>query len=327
MSRVEKAIGAVRIAVRRSAGDRPKGEQRPVQAVETTREDERKAAAPKSNPPRGRTTKAPRLRDAAKGERPHQYEPAPVRPSPNGDRIDAVSQRIARSERRGEFRCDAVTHTLVVMLFRQLEFATGAPDGSCLHPRQSDEELANAFGWGLERLRWIHGPALFPEQPMWAPRHLRAWVALWHGVDMIGRRGRLTNDVVADTFQFAANMTDKQKAWGAFMTPFGVCLLMASMLAGEEPWDDSFMEPCVGAGSMIVAMWEVVRQKLMDAQRCGKVKPDEASALVRKWVSGVHACDIDGEAAWTASAQLAVRTGCPVHVAPHPYRFKSARKK
>lgn len=253
------------------------------------------------------------------------YEPPEPRKSPHGDRIDAVSQRIAGVERRGEFRCDAVTHTLVVMLFRQVELATGAPHGCSLHPGQSDEELANAFGWGLERLRWIHGPSLFPEQPVWNPKHLRAWVVLWHGVDMIGRYGRLTNDVVAETFQFSASTTGKQKALGSYSTPFNVCLLMATMLAGDEPWNDTLMEPCVGAGSMIVAMWEVVREKLIEAQHAGRITADEAHALVRKWVAGVKATDIDAEAAWTASAQLAVRTGCPVRGAPHPYRFTARR--
>lgn len=255
-----------------------------------------------------------------------RVEPARLRPSPSGDRIEMVSQRIAGAERGGEFRCDAVTHTLVVMLFRQIELATGAPRGSCLHPAQPDDELANAFGWGLERLRAIHGPALFPEQPVWTPGHLRAWVELWHGVDMIGRYGRLTNDVVAETFQFAAYMTAKQKAWGGYLTPFNVCLLMATMVANDEPWNESLLEPCVGAGSMIVAAWEVVREKLMEAQRAGRISGDEAQALVRKWVSGVKATDIDAEAAWTASAQLAVRTGCPVHGAPHPYRFDKRGK-
>ena len=249
------------------------------------------------------------------------YEPPQPRESPHGGRIDTVSQRIAGAERHGEFRCDAVTHTLVVMLFRQVELVTGAPHGYSLHPELSDEDLANAFVWGLERLRWLHGPALFPEQPVWKPEDLRAWVALWHGVDMIGRYGSLTNDVVAETFEFAAPMSGKQKAWGAFYTPFPLCLLMAEMLAGDEPWNDTLMEPCVGAGSMIVAMWEVVRQKLLDAQHAGGITADEARALVRKWVGGVRATDIDAEAAWTASAQLAVRTGCPVRGAPHPYRF------
>jgi hypothetical protein len=253
------------------------------------------------------------------------YEPPARRGAPHGDRIDAVSQRIADGERRGEFRCDAVTHTLVVMLFRQVELATGAPHGYCLNPRQGDDELANAFGWGLDRLRWIHGPALFPEQPVWRPRHLRAWVELWHGVDMLGRYGQLTNDVVAATFQFAAYTTGKQKDWGAYYTPFSVCLLMATVVAGDEPWNKSLMEPCVGAGSMVVAMWEVVRQKLIDAQRAGRITGDEAQALVRKWVAGVKATDIDAEAAWAASAQLAVRTGCPVRGTAHPYRFNEAR--
>lgn len=249
------------------------------------------------------------------------HGPPLPRPSPDGDRIDAVSQRIAGAERGGEFRCDAVTHTLVMMLFRQIELATGAPHGYGLHPRQPDAELVNAFAWGLQRLRWIHGPALFPEQPIWKPQHLRAWVELWHGVDMIGRYGRLANDVVAETFQFAACMTGKKKAWGAYFTPFNVCLLMATVLAGDEPWNGSLMEPCVGAGSMVVAMWEIVREKLIEAQRAGRINGDEAQALVRKWVSGVKATDIDAEAAWAAAAQLAVRTGCPVRGARHPYRF------
>ena len=266
--------------------------------------------------PQTRKVRTPDLSPAAVS-----YEPPQPRESPHGSRIDFVSQRIAGAERHGAFRCDAVTHTLVVMLFRQIELATGAPHGYSLHPGQSDEDLANAFEWALQRLRWIHGPALFPDQPVWKPEDLRAWVALWHGVDMIGRYGPLTNDVVAETFEFAAQMSGKQKAWGAFYTPFHVCLLMATMLAGDEPWNDTLMEPCVGSGSMIVAMWEVVRQKLLEAQQAGRISADEARALVRKWVGGVRATDIDAEAAWTASAQLAVRTGCPVRGAPHPYRF------
>lgn len=271
---------------------------------------------------RARPRQTRKVAAALVGARPERaYEPPLRRASPHGDRIDAVSQRIAGGERRGEFRCDAVTHTLVVMLFRQIELATGAPHGYCLQPGQSDDELANAFGWGLELLRRIHGAALFPEQPAWEPRHLRRWVELWHGVDMIGRYGRLTSDVVAETFQCAAYMTGKQRAWGGYYTPFPVCLLMATMVAGDEPWNESLMEPCVGAGSMIVAAWEIVREKLIEAQRAGRISGDEAEALARKWVSGVNACDIDAEAAWAASAQLAVRTGCPVRGAPHPYRF------
>lgn len=316
------ALDAAPAVDRIALGNGPRRAPHPLDAEPTVRvplDNEGRAKRTRSRQRQRPATPA----DVGPGEL--SYEPALRRASPPGDRIDAVSQRIAGGERRGEFRCDAVTHTLVVMLFRQVELATGAPHGHCLHPGQRDDELANTFGWGLERLRWIHGPALFPEQPVWQPRHLRAWVELWHGVDMIGRYGQLTNDVVAETFQFAAYTTGKQKAWGAYYTPFSVCLLMATVVAGDEPWNESLMEPCVGAGSMVVAMWEIVREKLIEAQRAGRINGDEAQALVRKWVSGVNATDIDAEAAWAASAQLAVRTGCPVRGAPHPYRFNEAR--
>lgn len=253
-------------------------------------------------------------------------EPAYVSPAqhdPNGDRIADVCQRIKGGEMVGEFRLDAVAHALCVMLFRQIELATNAPHCSALHPKMSDDDLGQSFGWAYERLQMLHGETLFPPMPIWEPPDLRRWVQLWHGTDMIGRFGLPQHDHIAEVFQFAGPMGSKQKAWGAYYTPFSVCLMMAMMTASDEPWLDSLVEPCCGAGSMIVAVFFVVRDKLMAAQKAGTMTGLEATMAMTKWVSGVSAQDIDGEAVWTCAAQLATRAGYPVSSSRHPYRGES----
>jgi hypothetical protein len=268
-------------------------------------------------------------------------------PARVGAQIERACGQIAPFERRGGFRCDAVTHTLVVMLFRQLELALDAPHGALLHPGMTSEDLENAFGWALEWLRRVHGEGLFPDQPAWPGGSLRRWVQLWHGVDMIGRYRELDGDVIALVFQHAAGITGKQDAWGAYYTPWSVCWLMAAMLladsarGGRRPvWELTVLEPACGAGSMLVAVWEQVRQALLVEQREGRMTAGEAREAVRRWVGGVSATDIDGEAAWCCAAQLAVRTGVPVAAAArrdalgapdtgaaarHPYRGADRR--
>lgn len=125
--------------------------------------------------------------------------------------------------------------------------------------------------------------------------------------------------MIAEVFQYAAPMTSKQNGYAAFYTPFHVCLLMAEATISDEPWLETTLEPCSGAGSMLVARWELVRRALLDAQKNGTVKAADVDDLVHGWVSGVTANDIDAEAVWATGVNLHVRTGVP-GVVRHPYR-------
>lgn len=245
------------------------------------------------------------------------YEPPHPARAPIPDRIEEVAQRIDGGEVGGKFRCDAVTHTLVLMLYRQFEYSLGLPDGRLCHPGMTDDQLTEAYEDGITALRSVHGPDLFPTQPVWKPDGLRRWTTLWHGVDLIGWRGSLDCDVIALVFQSAANMTAKQKGFGTFLTPYDVTRMMAEMQMGgdERPWARSVLDPCVGPGSMLVAAWDLVRQRLVTLQRDGHLVGDEAQRMALRFASRLAGVDIDGEAAWTAAAQLAVRTGVRAEIA------------
>lgn len=295
---------------------------------------------PKVARPSRRTTSKPRPK---KPEAPvldgleKPYEAPPVIRPPLPGRIEDVAQRIANGEMGGRFRCDAVTHTLVLMLYRQFELSFPVPDGRLCHPGMTDAELTEAFEDGIHCLRSIHGADLFPEQPVWEPEHLRRWTQLWHGVDLIGRWGDLDFDVISLVFQHSANMTGKQNAWGAFYTPWHVTKLMATATLDldERPWARSVCDPCSGAGSMLVAAWEITRQRLLTLQRDRHITNDESQRLALRFGSRLTAIDIDGEAAWATAAQLATRTGVRAQVwhgsalgdltelvpARHPHRF------
>src|SRR5436190_6978008 len=182
------------------------------------------------------------------------YESPLTRRAPTVDRIEDVTQRIAPFERDGRFRCDAVTHLLVLVLYRQFELSLDLGQGRLCHPGLTDDELTEAYEDGIKCLRSLHGEGLFPDQPVWRPVALRRWTDLWHGVDLIGRAGRLDEDVVALAFQGAANMTGKQRDQGAFFTPFSLCRMLAEMNVGTHPrpWTQTTLDPCAGAGSMLV---------------------------------------------------------------------------
>jgi hypothetical protein len=254
---------------------------------------------------------------------PPPFVAVPSRPMQNPNRIEDVANRIRQREAvyGSEFRLDAVAHTLVLMVARQTELARRALPGEMCHQGMDDEELEATFHSVLEFLRFLHGRELFPDGiPVWRPDNLRAWVALWEGIDLIGREGELADDVVALTFQHAATMDGKQKDLGAFITPYNVCKLMVAMSAHDQPrpWTVSMNEPCMGPGSFLTAWWDRTRLAIHRLQLDGHVTNDEAWAMVRQFVRNVHAQDIDGQAVWTCAAQLTVRTGVTV-TAPHPY--------
>lgn len=284
------------------------------------------------------TVEVERKRTVARARAPRPPKPEPLspeldppKPAPEWrwqqqaalNRIEDVSARVRSSHMNqhvGEFRLDAVAQTAVLMFEQQLCFTAGEPPGRVLHEALDDETLAATWRWCQAMLTWIH-PFIFPAWPEWSVADLRRWIGLWWGVDMIGAQGRLHVDVVALTFQLAGSMSGKQKAWGAFYTPYEVCRLMVDMTmhGDDEPWQRSMMEPSVGAGSIVVAMFDHVRQALMDAQRAGRVHPSEVPGLMRGWVRRVHAVDIDREAVWTTAVNLAVRSGYTCRV-EHPYR-------
>jgi hypothetical protein len=254
------------------------------------------------------------------------------------DVAHTIAQWVGDYSQRGEYRLDAVSHTLVLMFARQMEFAMHAPLGIVLHPKMKDGELEETFAGLYRNLTLFHGADLFPPMPIWPVRALRKWTQLWHGYDMIGGWGSLEQDAVSLAFSCSANMTGKQKGWGAFYTPMSVSRLIAEATLGDEPWNQTLLEPCCGAGSMMTAAFDTVRRRLMDAQRDGRIDPADAPGAMWTWTQGVQAVDIDPEAAWACAAQMAVRTGYRIAVfvgnalglgddwrpATHPYRRKES---
>lgn len=241
-------------------------------------------------------------------------DPAPTR-------VEAAASRIRSgrmNERDGDFRLDAVAQTAVLLIEQQLALRAGETPGQVLHAGLDDSELVANWMWMQQAIGAVH-PWLFPSWPEWSASELRRWIDAWWGVDMIGAHGPLQVDTIAVAFQMAASMSSKQHAWGAFHTPYHVCYLMALVSASDTPWLDTVHEPCVGAGSMLVATFMVVREKLIAAQEAGTVAREDVEGLIRGWMAGVSGQDIDPEAVWTASVNLAVRTGVTVR-SPHPYR-------
>lgn len=163
-----------------------------------------------------------------------------------------------------------------------------------------------------------HLPQVFPAElglPDWPDDALgHLFHGLWQ-VDLIGGRdvrGDHECDIISELFGHTASMAGKQNQYAAFHTPHRVARAM--VMAIDPVGDDRMLEPAIGSGAMAVAAWYDVARAIRTAADNGQLDDVGQLTAVARWASNFVGVDLDVDAAWTARANLSVRTGWPVTV-------------